>query len=129
MEARQERRPSGVAERGEGFPRLEGPSGPWIRVEEAQCFSCPIGWGSLPSEVLRPQWSLSGRVGPGGIGGRPGQNRRGRQEEPSRTRGEGKEQRVFAPSTRAQEACWAPRWVLRPLRPQAGGIPKPLLFC
>ena len=49
-------------------------------------------------------------VDPEGVGGRPGESNRGRWEGPSRTRGVGEEQRVFAPPTWAQEACWAPRW-------------------
>ena len=68
----------------------------------------------LSGWVLHPQRSSPGRVGPGGIGGRPGENRRGRREGDSRTRGAGKEQRVFAPPTQAREACWAPRWGLPP---------------
>ena len=70
--------------------------------------------------ILNPQRSPPGWVGPGGIGGRLGENRRGRREEPSRTRGAGKEQRVFASPTWALEACWAPRWAPPPSETRGG---------
>ena len=52
-----------------------------------------------------------GRMGPGGTGGRPGRSGEAGGRGPPRpqTGGAGKERRVFAPSTQAQEACWAPR--------------------
>ena len=53
MEARQDQCPWGVAERAEGFPHLEGPSGARISGEWAQHFPCPIGPGSLPSSRAR----------------------------------------------------------------------------
>ena len=63
----------------------------------------------LSGQVLCTQRPTPGHTGPGGIGRRPGENRRGRWEGPSRTRGAGEERRAFAPPTRAGEACWAPR--------------------
>ena len=38
-----------------------------------------------------------------------GEIRRGRQEGPSQTGEAGEEKTAFAPPTRAQKACWAPR--------------------
>ena len=64
----------------------------------------------LSGQVLCPQRSPLGWVGPGGIGGRLGENKRGRREGSSRTGGAGKEQRAFAPATWAQGACWATGW-------------------
>ena len=69
-----------------------------------------LGW------VLHPQRSPLGCVGPGGIGKRPGENRRGRREGPSRTRGAGKEQRAFALPTWAQGVCCTPRLISCPPR-------------
>ena len=76
-------------------------------------------------QVLHPQRFPPGRVDLGGIGERPGENRRSRWEGPSRTRG-------------AREECWPfplgpgkpaglPGGVSRPLRPEAGRMPGP--FC
>ena len=81
----------GVAERGEGFPCLEGRSGARIvecvpSVSPAQLAGDVCG---LSGRVLRPQRPPPGRTGLGGMGGRLGENRRGRREEPSRTRGAG----------------------------------------
>ena len=76
---------------GEGFPCLEGPSGARIKGEQAQRFPCPLGRRSRPGPS--PQRSPLGRVGPGDVGGRPGENREagGRgspePEEPERSRG------------------------------------------
>ena len=42
-----------MAERGEGFPHLEGPSGARIRGEWAQHFPYRIGWGNLPGSQAR----------------------------------------------------------------------------
>ena len=50
--------PRGVAERGDGFPLPEGPWG-LGREERAQCFPCPISWGSLPDSWPRPGPTLS----------------------------------------------------------------------
>ena len=118
--------PRGVAERGEGFPCLEGPSGARIRgVRPA--FPLPNQPGKsawLSGQVLCPQRPPLGHVGPGGIGGRPGENRRGRQEGPSRTGGVGEERRLLALPTQAREACWAPTPCPPPLlgRIGPGGI-------
>ena len=60
-------------------------------------------------------------VGPGDVGGRPGENRRGRWEGSFRTGGAGEEGRVFAPPTRAQGAYWAPRWGPLPSETRSGG--------
>ena len=64
----------------------------------------------LPVQVPCPPKPSPGSVGPRGIGGRLRENRRGRQEGPSRTGGAGEEQRAFALPTRAEEACCASRW-------------------
>ena len=132
VEARQDRCPWGVAERGEGFPHLEGPSGAQIRGGRGPVFPLPNRPGKsarLLGQVLRPQTSSPGQVGPGGVGGSPGENRGGRWEGPSRTRGGGKEQRALAPPTGALApprlggwggACWAPRLVPRPPKPPPG---------
>ena len=80
----------------------------------------------LSGQVLYPQRPPLGGVGPGSIGGRPGENRRGRWEGPSGTRGAGVEQRAFAQPTQAREACWAPR--PGPAPSETRDTPGPLLF-
>ena len=66
----------GVAGRGEGFPCLEGPLGPWtIRRECTWCFPSQLGPGKtagLPGRVHHPLRPPLGHVGPRGIGGRWG---------------------------------------------------------
>ena len=112
VEAEQDQHPWGVAERGEGFPRLEGPSGAQIRER----FPCPISRVSLPrsqagSYALRgpssPRWSWGHRR-------EAREKRRGRKEGPSRTEGAG-------------EGC-TPRWGPRASETRGGGTPGPLLF-
>ena len=66
-----------MAEKGEGFPHLEGPSGAWIRGERTQDFPCSrLGKSArLSGRVLRPQKPPLCHVGPGSVGGeqeRPG---------------------------------------------------------
>ena len=52
-----------MAEKGEGFPHLERPSGAQIRGDQTQRFPCPIGQGSLPSSqagsyaIRGPLWA------------------------------------------------------------------------
>ena len=70
-------------------------------------------------QVLRPQRSPPGWVGPGGVGGRLGEKDR-QAGGALRTRGAGKEQRAFVPPTWAQGACWPPRPVPRPPKPPPG---------
>ena len=89
MEAIQDWCPRGVAKGGEGFPRQEGPSGLGSRGERP-VFPLPNWLGKsarLLGWVIHPQRSPLGQVGPGGVGGRPGENRRGRQEGPKCWRG------------------------------------------
>ena len=63
--------------KGEGFPRLEGPSGAQIKGEWAQCFPCPISWGSLPSSRAR-SYNLRG---PLRLGWSCGHRREDRREQ------------------------------------------------
>ena len=85
----------------------------------------------LFSRVLHPQKPTLGHVGPGGVGGRLGENSGGRQEGLSRTRGAGEEQRAAAPPTQAGKPTGLPGGVPCPLRPEAclgpfcSVVPKP----
>ena len=74
----------------------------------------------LSGWVLCPQRPSLGCVCPGGIGGRPGESRRGRQVGSSRTRGAVEERRAFAPPTQAQEVCWATKWGRSPSETRGG---------
>ena len=93
--------------------RREGHLGRSGREAEGDC-PAHSGLGSLlssqagplpskpPPSLPQPHWSWRHRKEAREI-------RRGRQEGPSQTGGAGEERRAFAPPTRAQEACWAPR--------------------
>ena len=83
MEAGQDRSPWGVAEKGEGFPRLEGPSGAQVRGEHAQRFPCPMGRGSLPGSRAGPTPSEV----PSGLGWSWGHRREDRREQESQAGG------------------------------------------
>ena len=93
--------------------RQEGSSGRRGRGAEGNC-PTHLGPGSLLSSQADPLSSKTppGHVGPWGHRREAGENRRGRQKEPSgmSQRRAGEEQRAFALPTLAQEACWAPRW-------------------
>ena len=107
MEARQDQRPEGWLRGGRGSHAWRGLLG--LRSGGAgPAFPLPSRLGKsawLWDRVLCPQRSPPDPVGPRDVGGRPGENRRSRQQGPSRTRGAGKEWRVFALPTRARGAC------------------------
>ena len=107
MEAGQDRAPEGWLRAGRGshawrdpWELRSGGAGPALPLPNQQGKSA-----QLLGRVLCPQRSPLGWVDPGGVKGRLGDNRKGRWEGPSRTRGAAKEQRAFAPPTQAQGAC------------------------
>ena len=79
-----------MAESGGGVPTPGGTFGGSDQEGAGPAFPLPNQPGKsawLLGRVLRPQRPPPGWVSPGGVEGRPGENRRGRREGPSRTRG------------------------------------------
>ena len=93
-------------------PQGLGSGGSMPRISPAQSARdvCPaLGLGPTPSEASsRPRWSW-------GIGGRPGENKRGRWRGPPGQ--EEQEWRAFSPT---RWACWAPRWGPLPSETRGG---------
>ena len=73
----------------------------------------------LSDWVLRPQRSSPGFVGPWGIGGRPGENRRGRWKRSSRMGGTGKAQKAFVHTFGPRKPAGLLGQVPHPPRPEA----------
>ena len=109
---------------GEGFPRLEGPSG--AQTGGNALSVAPAKSAGEVCRVLHPQRPHLGHDGPGSGGGRVGGEQEMQAGGALQNAGAGEEWRVSAPPTWAGKPAGLPSGVPHPLRPEAWTSSVPL---